>query len=279
MNVEVSTFGFTQPAVEKAAGDVGQIEVVTPLGSCLSLSQREKGVDEPFLLHLRSQHTVMGGSQRFDGGFGIGKGDLDKGFLASKGRSQLMGGVGNEAALGDKGPLQSPEEPIKGVGQLFELVVRTLEGEALVQVGRRDVAGGGCDTSKGTQDATSDDPTERDRQDGHGGEGDPRLDEQLVELCRVLMERLGLDLLGVETWRRQGVETGGPCDIGDGWRSRQLAGRDAGHTARGAVLALENESGCRVNDEEIRNREQSGTGDEKKAAVHQCEAKANGTAR
>jgi hypothetical protein len=56
-----------------------------------------------------------------------------------------VGGVGGKAALGVEGGVQAGEHPIEGVGQLLELVVGPLQGDALVQGAFGQALGGGGD--------------------------------------------------------------------------------------------------------------------------------------
>ena len=54
-----------------------------------------------------------------------------------------MGGVGDEAALGVEGGFEPAEEPVDGVGQVFDLVAGARKGESLVEVVLGDLLGGG----------------------------------------------------------------------------------------------------------------------------------------
>jgi hypothetical protein len=74
--------------------------------------------------------------------------------------------------------------PVEGLPELLELVLGAVERKPPVQVGGGDVAGGRRDRAQGTQDASGDDPAERDRRQCHGGQRGARLDEELVQGAR-----------------------------------------------------------------------------------------------
>jgi hypothetical protein len=56
-------------------------------------------------------------------GPGVGQGDVDVGADDGQGVAQLVGGVGDELALGGEGRVQPGQHGVEGVGQLLELVV------------------------------------------------------------------------------------------------------------------------------------------------------------
>jgi len=66
---------------------------------------------------------------------GIGQGQLDERLLQGERRAQLVRGVGDEEALSLDEVLQSRQQVVEGVAQLLELIVRTAERQALVEVG------------------------------------------------------------------------------------------------------------------------------------------------
>jgi hypothetical protein len=104
-----------------------------------------------------------------------------------------------------------------------------------VQVGRRDLLGGGDDRTKSAQDASGDDPAERDGDHRHEGERDPGIDQELVQSLGPLVFQ-GLLQLGREQLHGAG-----------------LAGR---HVQRGAetspgeeemkLVAMEPLTACRI---------------------------------
>ncbi|WP_345146080.1 hypothetical protein [Nonomuraea rubra] len=55
-------------------------------------------------------------------GVGVGEGDFEQGTQAGQGGAQLVGGVGDEVALGVEGGLQPGEQVVEGVAELGQLV-------------------------------------------------------------------------------------------------------------------------------------------------------------
>ena len=70
-------------------------------------------------------------AQRFHGGARIGQGDLADDPLAGQRGAQFVRGVGNELALGPERCFQPREQPVEGVAEFLELVVRAAQGQAL----------------------------------------------------------------------------------------------------------------------------------------------------
>jgi hypothetical protein len=98
---------FQLGVLEHAVRHRGQINRLPPGQPHLSPGEGEQGVDQAFLLNSRSQNSLVGGSQAVDIGFRVRPGDLGEGALASEGGAQLVGGVGNESALGFERFLQA----------------------------------------------------------------------------------------------------------------------------------------------------------------------------
>jgi hypothetical protein len=97
-----------------------------------------------------------------------------------------VGGVGDEPALGVQGVLlgveggiQPGEQPVDGVGQVFQLVVGPGDGEALVQVGLGDLAGGGGDGPQRSQHPAGHQPAQCDGDRQHDRQRDTGQEEQL----------------------------------------------------------------------------------------------------
>jgi hypothetical protein len=90
-------------------------------------------------------------------------------------------GVGDEALLRAEGGLEAGEEVVDGVRQVLQLVLGSGEGEALVEVALGDLPGRRGHRAERAQDATGDEPAESDRDRGHDRQGDPGIDEELVQ--------------------------------------------------------------------------------------------------
>jgi hypothetical protein len=74
--------------------------------------------------------------------------------------------VGYEVPLRLERCLQPPEQAIERLSELPELVVRAVEGEALVQVPGGDIPGGGGDRAQRPQDPPGDQPADPESEDG-----------------------------------------------------------------------------------------------------------------
>ena len=138
----------------------------------------------------------MGCAQRGEAGLGVGERDLDQRSLARQRRAQLVRGVGGELALGLEGRFEPVEQVVEGVPEFLELVLRAVEGEALVQAGGGDPSGRARDGPDRSQHPAGDEPAGQQGEHGHDGQGDSRVDQELV--------RVGSALCGLD----------GPC-LGD----------------------------------------------------------------
>ena len=138
---------------------------------------------------LEARSCLGGGSPHFRCGW-VAEGDLYQGALSGEGGSKLVGGVGDEVPLRLEGGLEAGEEVVEGVAELFELVLRPVEGQALVQAGRGDPLGRAGDGPDGAQHPAGDEPAGQEGEDGHDGQSDSRVDQELVRVGRALR---GLD--------------------------------------------------------------------------------------
>lgn len=75
-----------------------------------------------------------------------------------------MGRVRGEAAMGVERVLEAGEHEVEGVGQVFELVRRSGQGDAVLQFAGAGAARGGGDVVQGAQHAAGDDPPDARRQ-------------------------------------------------------------------------------------------------------------------
>ena len=69
--------------------------------------------------------------------------------------------VRHEAPLRLERPLQSVEQLVEGRAEFFQLVVRAVEGQAGLQVRRRDVLGGRAESAQRAKDLAGHDPPEK----------------------------------------------------------------------------------------------------------------------
>lgn len=125
---------------------------------------------EPFGVLERAGHQV--GAHL---GVGVGERHLQLGPQHGEGAAELVGGVGDEAALSGAGRLQAFEHGVHGVGEAGDLVVAARVGNAPVEVPVADGGHLGADRLDRPQGAAGRPPGEgadREQQDGaQGGEG------------------------------------------------------------------------------------------------------------
>ena len=88
------------------------------------------------------------------------------------GGAQFVGGVGDEVSLCFEGSVEPREQVVEGVAELLELVLRAVEGQALVQAGRGDPPGRAGDGPDGSQHPAGDEPAGEEGEHGHDGQGD-----------------------------------------------------------------------------------------------------------
>ena len=109
-------------------------------------------------------------------------GDVEEGLRHRQRGTQLMGRVGREPLLFGDVCLEPREQAVDGVGEILQLVAGPREREALVQVALGDLSGARRHRPQRLQDTTRDEPAERDRDDGHDRQHDPRPEEPLVKI-------------------------------------------------------------------------------------------------
>ena len=113
---------------------------------------------------------------------GVVERDLQEGALSGQGGAQFVGGVGDEVTLRVERRVESPEEVVEGVPEFLELVLRAVESQALVQVGRGDPSGRAGDGPDGSKHPAGDEPAGQEGEHGHDGERDSRVDQELVRV-------------------------------------------------------------------------------------------------
>jgi hypothetical protein len=75
------------PGSEDGFGHVGQVEGLTAIEAGLSSGEGEERVDQLLVLDAGGEHSLVRGPERFDGGGGVGQGDLGNGPLAGQRRA------------------------------------------------------------------------------------------------------------------------------------------------------------------------------------------------
>jgi hypothetical protein len=181
------------PRTHHLARRARQIKGFARARTRLSPCQRKERIDHPLLFDARGKDALVGGAQGVHTRVRIGQGNLGHGPLPGERRSQLVRGVRDEPALGRERSLQACEKFVEGIAELLELVVGADHREPFMQARGRDQARGRRDRSKGPQDPAGDEPAEPHRDDRHGAERDPRLDQKLMQLSVALCHRLRLE--------------------------------------------------------------------------------------
>ena len=106
-------------------------------------------------------------------------------WVSMRGGAQLVGGVGDEASLEIERRFEAGQESIDGVAQIRELVVRAAKRGRSCRFLLGDSTGGRGHGPKRSQSSTGHEPPQAYGEHDHDGEGDARLDEELVKVCRV----------------------------------------------------------------------------------------------
>ena len=156
----------------------------------LAARERQQRVDHLLELLLGGEHALVGRAQRGEVRVRVGERDLDQGSLACQRRAQLVRGVGDELTLRLERSFEPPEQVIEGVPEFLELVLRAVEGQALVQAGGGDPPGRAGDGPDRSQHPAGNEPAGKEGEHGHDRQSDSRVDQKLVRVGSALC---GLD--------------------------------------------------------------------------------------
>ena len=104
----------------------------------LAARERQQRVDHLLELLLGGEHALVGRAQRGEVRVRVGERDLDQRSLACQRRAQLVRGVGDELTLRLERSFEPPKQVIERVPEFLELVLRAVQGQALVQAGGGD---------------------------------------------------------------------------------------------------------------------------------------------
>jgi hypothetical protein len=91
-----------------------------------------------------------------------------------------MRSVSDEPALRAEGAFQPLQQSVDRVGEVLQLVLRSAEGEPLVEVVLRDSSRCRRDDPQRPQGAAGKQPAKQRRYDGHDAKSDQRRQEQLM---------------------------------------------------------------------------------------------------
>ena len=239
-------------ALQDLVGKGREVEGFVSVEAALAACEGEERVGQLLLLLAEGEQPFGGGAEGVDGRVGVGEVRFEQRPLQRKWGAQLVGGVGDEAALGGERGLEPVEQVVEGAGELAQLVVGAAEGEPLMQAAGGDRAGAFVQEPQRPQDASGGQPAEADRGGGHHGERDPRVEEQLVQLLVVLASD----------------QARGHSDDVRGARLKFLPRRALGPGPDEVVT-----------DEDVGDREQAGAGGDKQARVDDREPQPHGAAR
>ena len=124
--------GGNVPAEEDLVSEGSEVERLPAVEPCFASGQGEERLDEPLLLPAGREGTFAGSPPGSGGGTGVGEHLFEEGLLQGEGSAQLVGGVGDELALGGEGPFQAVEQVVESVPQFLELIVWPGGGEPAV---------------------------------------------------------------------------------------------------------------------------------------------------
>ena len=186
VQMQAEALKLGRAALEDLVGERCEVEGFVPVEAALAACEGEECIGQLFLLLAEGEQPFGGGAEGVDRRVGVGEVRFEQRPLERERGAQLVGGVGDEAALGSEGGLEPVEQLVEGAGELAQLVVGAAEGEPLVQAAGGDRTGALVEEPKWPKDASRGQPAEADRGGGHQGERDPRVEYQLVQVMVVL---------------------------------------------------------------------------------------------
>jgi hypothetical protein len=160
-----------------APDEVGEVDGDGVGEALFAAGQGQQPVDEPFVALVDGQQVGAELAQRL-AGLRVLQGDLDEGAVDGQRGAELVGGVGDEAALAvEGGAVEALQHGVEGVGEVLELVVGAVQGDALLQVAVGDPAGGGGDVLQRPQRPAGQQPAEPSGGDADDPQGHQRGDQ------------------------------------------------------------------------------------------------------
>ena len=184
-------------SLECVFGDGGEIQRVGEVACLIVASEHEQYLDEPLgvvygLADLGGhRHQLVARRRRF------GEDDVDRGAHQSQRRAQLMARVGDELPLAGEGAVEPLEHGVEGVGELAQLVARSLQSDALGQVLLACRARSRGESVHRPQDASGDDPARDRRKQRDAGQGEQGVGQQMGERRAALSGGAGPDTVRI----------------------------------------------------------------------------------
>ena len=167
---------------DRLAGDRGQVDPLPRFDPALPVGQGEERVDQLLLLGALVEHLLAGRPERAGRRLRVAQDQLKQRADRGQRRAELVRGVGDEPPLGVERAFEATQKAIDRVGELPELVLRSLHREPFVQIGFGYLLGGGGHRAQRRQHASGHDPAERGGYERHDRERDARLDHELMEI-------------------------------------------------------------------------------------------------
>jgi hypothetical protein len=245
---------------QDSAGDGGQVDGLALVDAGFTAGQGEQRFDEALLLSVGGEQFPADGLPGLEGGIRIGQGDLEQSAFPGQGSAQLMRGVRGETLLGAEGGFQPPEQPVKGVGEFLELVIRSAQCQPLVQAPGRDPAGGGGNRAQRVQHPPGQQPAD------HGGyhHEDPQRDRGGDE--QHLAVEGDLSASGVERLPRRLLDDTADIRSRNARAGRVAARGDTEHRVR------------RLPEQQVRQGQHRRAASQERQAVHDGKAQPGGAA-
>jgi hypothetical protein len=194
--VVVNAVGGT--SLECVLGDGGEIQRVGEGARLIVAREYQQCLDEPL--------GVIDGLADFGGHrhqfvarrLRLGEDDVDRGAHDGQRRAQLMACVGDELPLAGEGAVEPSEHGVEGVGELTQLVARSLQSDALGQVLLTCRAGSCGEPVHRPQDASGGDPARDRGEQCDAGQAEQRVGQQVGECRAALCRGTGLDTVGIQ---------------------------------------------------------------------------------
>ncbi|EGJ74266.1 putative two-component system sensor kinase [Streptomyces sp. Tu6071] len=255
--------------VDGAVRDLGEVDGASLDELVVAAGKQEQALDELFAA-LVGREQGLAELLEFGWRPRIGELDLQEGAVDRERGPQLVRGVGDEALLGGEGALQALQHLVEGVGELLQLVVRTVELDPPGEVGTCHLTRRPGDPPERGQDAARHRVAEGEGDDAEPEEGEERAREQVVEGALALLVHAVVER-GLEV--RLGVHGAGHV--------RELRACVAGeaHLAAGDLEGQLLADADRLHGEQIDDREQQDARDEEHPAVEQGEPYPDGRAQ
>ena len=138
VETDALALGVLAARQDRLLRDGREVEAFPTFDPSLAPRQGEQRRDQTLLQLTQPQKLLARRAPRLDTCIGVCESHLQQAPLGGERSAQLVRGVGRETSLRFERRFQASEQIVEGLRELFELVVGTLEIEALVQAGGGD---------------------------------------------------------------------------------------------------------------------------------------------